>query len=199
MHHHVHAAVFRQFGKGDLRKALSTEYGHAAGRLDRVHLGKDRQCAAHISLLHLRLGLHCGGRDLRFGRGMLRCDFVCRIVLHSLLLFCLPVIAAVDEIDDHIGRNDHEIDDVHDQHIAEIAAQDLRGDPRDIACDDEQDELQTHRLGAARLNVFIHGQRPRAAEANKHHCFQNIRHFQFLLFLFRYSPGCGAYDTLDFE
>ena len=91
------------------------------------------------------------------------------------LLFAL-VDLLVDEVDHQIGGYHQQVDDVCDEHVVDLVADDLRGDAGDVADDDHHDEHQAHALCRTGFDIFDQVDRPRNAEADEHDGFKNFCH-----------------------
>lgn len=87
----------------------------------------------------------------------------------------------VDEVNHHVRRDNHKVEQVRDQNVVEAMHDDLRRDASQVAGDNEQGEGKAHALGAVRLDVADKGERPGKSEADQHNRFQKLTHCLFLL------------------
>lgn len=96
----------------------------------------------------------------------------------SFVGMCGASMIAVEiyEVYHQIRRDKYQIDQIDRQHVAEIARDELRGDARNVAGDDEQYERKAHCLRAVCPYIFDNRHRPGQPKADQHHRFKDPDH-----------------------
>ena len=77
----------------------------------------------------------------------------------------------VAKVDQNVQRYDQQIDDIGDQHVIDLAGDQLCGNACNITCNDQQDKGQARALCGFGSVGLDHIQRPGKAKAHKHNCF----------------------------